>query len=253
MTDRIGAPGTGISRREFLIASGTGGAAALAGCVGSAPNPQLGAKPANLQQKNETLPLTAPPQVVQVNEQGGEVTLKSRPCRHAVHPIDSMGGPIEFAQVWAFGADDRSPSVPGSILRTTEGNDMEVTLDNTEGLRPHTVHFHGSLQALVADDPPQRAVDDPFSTEPHACEPAHHDDEERSQQNVHVPLLVVRLVTGKQPREEQASAEPQRRDPENAEIEVIGLRQRERKPLEHVDSERLPDPEEAVALDVIVS
>ena len=72
MTDRIGAPGTGISRREFLIASGTGGAAALAGCVGSAPNPQLGAKPANLQQKNETLPLTAPPQVVQVNEQGGE-------------------------------------------------------------------------------------------------------------------------------------------------------------------------------------
>lgn len=71
MTDRIGAPGTGISRREFLIASGTGGAAALAGCVGSAPNPQLGAKPANLQQKNETLPLTAPPQVVQVNEQGG--------------------------------------------------------------------------------------------------------------------------------------------------------------------------------------
>ena len=99
MTDRIGAPGTGISRREFLIASGSAGTAALAGCVGSDPNPTLGAKPANLQQQGKQLPLTAPPQVVRVDEQGGQVRLKSRPCRHAVHPKETMGGPIDLPQV----------------------------------------------------------------------------------------------------------------------------------------------------------
>jgi len=154
MTDRISAPGTGISRREFLIASGSAGTAALAGCLGSDPNPSLGAEPANLSQQGKQLPLTAPPQVVRVNEQGGQVTLKSRPCRHAVHPGETMGGPIDLPQVWAFGADDKPPSVPGPILRTTEGEDMEVTLDNTRGMRPHTVHFHGSRTTRENDGVP---------------------------------------------------------------------------------------------------
>jgi len=71
------------------------------------------------------------------------VTLRTVPSVHPVHPGETMGGPIDLPQVWAFQTDDGSPSVPGPILRTTESEDMEVVLDNTEGVRPHTVHFHG--------------------------------------------------------------------------------------------------------------
>ncbi len=62
-----------------------------------------------------------------------------------------MGGPVELPKVWAFKADDGEPSVPGPILRTTEGEDMEVTFDNTDGMRPHTVHFH-AVQKQWEDD-----------------------------------------------------------------------------------------------------
>lgn len=89
-----------------------------------------------------------------MDEQGGQVTLKSAPARHAAHPLETMGGPVELPQVWAFSADDGEPSVPGPILRTTEGNDMEVTLDNTDGMRPHTVHFHGVRKAWKDDGVP---------------------------------------------------------------------------------------------------
>ncbi|MFC7215731.1 multicopper oxidase domain-containing protein [Saliphagus sp. GCM10025334] len=147
MTDHIGAPGTGISRREYLAATGGTGAAVLAGCQ----------SPMNLNSKaaaQSDLPTTSPPSVVQVDEQGGEVTLRSVTSRHPVHPLESMGGPIEFPQVWAFQADDREPSVPGPILRTTEGNDMEVTLDNADGSHPHTLHFHGSHKTWENDGVP---------------------------------------------------------------------------------------------------
>ncbi|USZ72644.1 multicopper oxidase domain-containing protein [Natronosalvus halobius] len=147
MADHIGAPGTGISRRQYLAATGGTGAAVLAGCQ----------SPMNLNSKAATqsdLPTTSPPSVVQVDDQGGEVTLRSVTSRHPVHPLESMGGPIEFPQVWAFQADDREPSVPGPILRTTEGNDMEVTLDNTDGSHPHTLHFHGSHKTWENDGVP---------------------------------------------------------------------------------------------------
>ncbi|GAA0727658.1 FtsP/CotA-like multicopper oxidase with cupredoxin domain [Halorubrum trapanicum] len=78
----------------------------------------------------------------------------TQPARHAVHPLDSMGGPVEFPRVWAWQADDNDPSVPGPILRTTEGNDMEVTLDNTNGRRPHTIHFHGVTKTWKNDGVP---------------------------------------------------------------------------------------------------
>ena len=158
MTDRIGAPGTGISRREFLAASGGVGTALLAGCTAggrqSATNPTLGDPPANVSGSGGKLPYTSPPEVVQVDDQGGKVTLSTQQCRHAVHPKETMGGPIELPQVWAFKADDGPASVPGPILRTTEGNDMEVTLDNTDGMRPHTVHFHGSQKTWKNDGVP---------------------------------------------------------------------------------------------------
>ena len=154
MTDRIGAPGSGLSRRELMIA--TGGAAALAGCMSRSQggDSEDAAEPNDGEEEPSALPSTSAPEVVQVDERGGSVTLRSVTARHAVHPMDSMGGPIELPQVWAFRADDGEPSVPGPILRTTEGNDMEVTLDNTDADHPHTLHFHGVRKSWENDGVP---------------------------------------------------------------------------------------------------
>ncbi|MFD1600042.1 multicopper oxidase domain-containing protein [Halobellus rarus] len=157
MSNYVGAPGSTMSRREFLAATGGAGVLGLAGCT--APTNERteaalndGAETAAAQQGS--LPSTSPPEVVNVDEQGGSVTLKSLPAQHSAHPLESMGGPVELPQVWAFQAGDGDPSVPGPILRTTEGNDMEVTLDNTEGKRPHTLHFHGVRKAWKDDGVP---------------------------------------------------------------------------------------------------
>jgi FtsP/CotA-like multicopper oxidase with cupredoxin domain len=156
MRDRIGAPGTGISRREFLAATGGVGTAAIAGC--QAPTSQASAKTeqssTTAASQTASLPTTSPPDVVDVDEQGGVVTLKTQLAVHEAHPLDSMGGPVRLPRVWAFQADDRDPSVPGPVIRTTEGEEMEVTLDNTEGKRPHTVHFHGVQKAWKDDGVP---------------------------------------------------------------------------------------------------
>ncbi|WP_411965953.1 multicopper oxidase domain-containing protein [Haloferax sp. YSMS24] len=158
MRKYVGAPGSTMSRREFLAATGSAGVFGLAGCTAPTngdANAAIGADDQTASSTDSsTLPYTSPPEVVQVDEQGGSVTLKSTPARHAVHPTEAMGGPIEFPQVWAFQADDGAPSVPGPILRTTEGNDMEVTLDNTTGMRPHTLHFHGAQKAWKDDGVP---------------------------------------------------------------------------------------------------
>jgi len=158
MRNYVGAPGSTVSRREFLAATGSVGVLGLAGCAAPTNddgNAAVGADETTVAQTSESsLPYTSPPEVVQVDEQGGQVTLKSAPARHAAHPLETMGGPVELPQVWAFSADDGEPSVPGPILRTTEGNDMEVTLDNTDGMRPHTVHFHGVRKAWKDDGVP---------------------------------------------------------------------------------------------------
>jgi FtsP/CotA-like multicopper oxidase with cupredoxin domain len=155
MSDRIGAPGTGLSRREFLAATGSVGTTALAGCQAptSQTNPKAGQSPAASMQESK-LPKTSPPEVVDVDEQGGKVTLKTQPAVHEAHPLESMGGPVKLPRVWAFQADDRDPSVPGPVLRTTEGEEIEVVLDNTDGKRPHTVHFHGVQKAWKDDGVP---------------------------------------------------------------------------------------------------
>ncbi|WP_049891010.1 multicopper oxidase domain-containing protein [Natrinema versiforme] len=158
MSDRIGAPGLGLSRREFVAA--TGGVAALTGLAGcTSQGAQQDSQPENsgegsTESSNSDLPWTSSPEVVQVDEQGGSVTLQSVTSRHAVHPMDSMGGPVELPSVWAFKADDGQPSVPGPILRTTEGNDIEVTLDNTDADMPHTLHFHGAQKTWENDGVP---------------------------------------------------------------------------------------------------
>ncbi|KTG21243.1 multicopper oxidase domain-containing protein [Haloferax profundi] len=158
MSKYVGAPGSTMSRREFLAATGGAGLLGLAGCTaptnGDANAAIDDGDTTTASASSSALPYTSAPEVVQVDEQGGSVTLKNTPARHAVHPQETMGGPIEFPQVWAFQADDGKPSVPGPILRTTEGNDVEVTLDNTQGMRPHTVHFHGVQKAWEDDGVP---------------------------------------------------------------------------------------------------
>nr|WP_049890449.1 multicopper oxidase domain-containing protein [Halogeometricum borinquense] len=151
---RMGAPGTGLSRREFLKATGVAGLSASAGCTAPSAEQPAANTQTTTAAASSSLPTTAPPQVVDVEDQGGSVTLKTKPARHEVHPLDSMGGPVELPKVWAFQADDRPPSVPAPILRTTEGEDMEVVLDNTQGKRPHTVHFHGVQKAWKDDGVP---------------------------------------------------------------------------------------------------
>ncbi|MFC6954396.1 multicopper oxidase domain-containing protein [Halorubellus litoreus] len=154
MTERIGAPGTGVSRREFVAATGGMGAVGLAGCTTAFETDQTTTTTNDVGATTADLPETSPPEVVNVDEQGGAVTMKSQPAVHKPHPGDAMGGPVELPRVWAFSADDGDPSVPGPILRTTEGEDMAVTLDNTDGKRPHTLHFHGVSKKWEDDGVP---------------------------------------------------------------------------------------------------
>jgi FtsP/CotA-like multicopper oxidase with cupredoxin domain len=153
MSDRLGAPGDGPSRREFLAATSGIGVAAAAGCAAPANSVEDSGETLAAAQQTD-FPTTSPPEVVHADEQGNRVTLKSLPAVHQAHPLESMGGPVELPRVWAFQADDGDPSVPAPIIRTTEGEDIEVTLDNTDGLRPHTVHFHGVQKAWEDDGVP---------------------------------------------------------------------------------------------------
>ena len=119
MTDQFGAPGLGISRREFVAATGGVGTAAIAGC--SAPDggervTDTTSSTTNTTAQQSDLPTTSPPEVVDATEQGNQVTLKSVPAVHEVHPLETMGGPVEFPQVWAFATEDGDPSVPGPIM-----------------------------------------------------------------------------------------------------------------------------------------
>ena len=150
----------GVDRRSLLQATGAASALALAGCLTSSeeetepesePESQVATEDSEL---NADLPYTSPPEIVDVDEQGGEVTLRSEYARHAPHPGENMGGPVELPEVWAFAADDGDPSVPAPILRTTEGNDIEVTLDNSGSDHPHTLHFHGSQKTWENDGVP---------------------------------------------------------------------------------------------------
>jgi FtsP/CotA-like multicopper oxidase with cupredoxin domain len=150
----LGAPGTDLSRRQFVKATGTAGLFGLAGC--SAPrNPRdTGASTAAQQTSSSSLPAAGAPQVVDLNEQDNQVTLRSVTSTLPAHPGEAMGGPVELPQVWAWQADDRTPSVPGPILRTTEGEDLEITLDNRDANMPHTVHFHGVQKTWKNDGVP---------------------------------------------------------------------------------------------------
>ncbi|SDZ93411.1 Tat (twin-arginine translocation) pathway signal sequence [Haloplanus vescus] len=155
MTKQVGAPGTDLSRRQFMKATGTAGVLGLAGCTAPTNTDPSQAEAATAaQQSASSLPAAAKPQVVDVPEQNNQVTLRAVNSTLPAHPGDSMGGPVELPKVWAWQADDREPSVPGPIIRTTEGEDIEVTLDNTNADMPHTVHFHGVRKTWENDGVP---------------------------------------------------------------------------------------------------
>ncbi|WP_231184848.1 multicopper oxidase domain-containing protein [Haladaptatus sp. DYF46] len=152
MRSQIGAPGTGISRRDFVKATGTVGVVSTAGCAApSRPDRQDGVAAAN---GNAALPTTSAPQVVDLDALGHEVTMRTVSARHEAHPLESMGGPVTLPNVWAFQANDLPPSVPGPVLRTTEGNELKITLDNTNMKNPHTLHFHGVRKTWENDGVP---------------------------------------------------------------------------------------------------
>ncbi|PSP56390.1 hypothetical protein BRC72_12035 [Halobacteriales archaeon QH_7_66_36] len=154
MTRRIGAPGDGITRREFVAATGTVGVTAVAGCT-TTTEPTVEERGATRATEGQsTLPATKPPEVVDLNERGGSVTLRTVKATHAAHPGETMGGPVELPVVWAWQADDGEPSVPGPVLRVTEGTDFEVTLDNSDTAMPHTFHVHGLQKTWENDGVP---------------------------------------------------------------------------------------------------
>ena len=101
MTTRFGAPGTGLSRREFLAATGATGITSLAGCsAGGANEPAATSDtPTQAQTDSPDLPYTSPPTVVNVDEQGGEVTMRTQQARHAVHPLASLRLAIRFTAI----------------------------------------------------------------------------------------------------------------------------------------------------------
>ena len=154
MTPDTGAPGDGIGRREFLAATGTVGTVAAAGCTAlSEPDVQEVDAGSGRQQLGSDLPTMDPPEVVDLDEQGNQVTLKAEAAAHEAHPLENMGAPIRLPQVWAWQADDGPASVPGPIFRATEGSTVEVTLENTMSM-PYTIHFHGAQTAWKDDGVP---------------------------------------------------------------------------------------------------
>jgi FtsP/CotA-like multicopper oxidase with cupredoxin domain len=100
------------------------------------------------------LPTTGRPEVVDLGDRDNHVTLKSVSAVHHVHPGETMNGSITLPVVWAWQADDGTPSVPGPILRIAEGETFSVTLDNSEMDMPHTFHVHGLRKTWENDSVP---------------------------------------------------------------------------------------------------
>ena len=125
---------------------------------------------AQTQSESANLPYTSPPTVVDVDQQGGEVTMRTQRARHAVQSFETIEVSVEFPRVWAFQADDNDLSVASPILRTTEETAMKVTLDDTTGQRPHTIHFHGVRKTGKYDDVPTTTGIKVPPGEKHPCE-----------------------------------------------------------------------------------
>jgi FtsP/CotA-like multicopper oxidase with cupredoxin domain len=145
-----------MSRREFLAATGSAGLVAAAGCTTTTQPSveEVGTGTGSPASRAPSLPETGRPEVVDLDERDHEVTLSAVKSTHHAHPGETMNGPVTFPVTWAFRADDGTPSVPGPILRTTEGHDLNITLDNSGMDNPHTLHFHGVRKSWENDGVP---------------------------------------------------------------------------------------------------
>ncbi len=149
---------TGIRRRTVLSIAGASALGGLAGCLSGVsdsddpaeePDPDEGA--------NEPLTdyeYTEPRPIIDLEEQNYESTLRTVPARHELVSAEAMGGPLELPEVWAWQADDHAPSVPGPMYRMQEGETFELTYDNAEHDRPHTVHVHAVGKSWADDGAP---------------------------------------------------------------------------------------------------
>ncbi|MFC6754072.1 multicopper oxidase domain-containing protein [Halorubrum tibetense] len=156
------------SRRAFLSTAAAVGAAGLAGCAGApsqgveAEEPTeetVTAQPEQWSGSDSTAveteyPYTAPPTTVDLDERDGAVTLSTRACRHQLLGEDARGGPWELPEVWGWETAETEPSVPGPVLRVTEGTEMELTYDNTRHNRAHTFHVHALRKSWMDDGAP---------------------------------------------------------------------------------------------------
>lgn len=158
------------SRRRFLATTAALGAVGLAGCNsgtdtsndsepgdGSQNDPEqaddewVGSDATNVETDH---PYTSRRTTINLDDTGGEVTLSTRACRHQLLGDNTSGGPWELPEVWAWETPDTDPSVPGPLLRVTEGTEMEITFDNSEHNRPHTFHVHGLAKDWEDDGVP---------------------------------------------------------------------------------------------------
>ncbi|WP_440772535.1 multicopper oxidase domain-containing protein [Natronorubrum sp. DTA28] len=148
-----------IRRRTILSVAGTGALGALAGCTGLLSSDDGDGEDDEDDSDGDDGPLTDyeytdPPQVVDFAEQGNEATLRTVPARHQLVTEAASGGPVELPEVWAWQADDLAPSVPGPVFRMNEGETVELTYDNSEHNRPHTVHVHAVGKTWADDGAP---------------------------------------------------------------------------------------------------
>lgn len=149
------------TRRRFLQGAGALGLAVTAGCLGQgSEDPENGSDgdaaddgQYDPEALNQDLPLTAPPEVVDLAEQGYESTLRTVGARHRIVTEEAAGGPVTIPEVWAWAADDGEPSVPGPMYRVPEGEEFSITYENTHE-RPHTVHMHALSKSWEDDGSP---------------------------------------------------------------------------------------------------
>ncbi len=144
------------NRRTFIKLAGASSVAALAGCLSNAREDADDGEEKTDEDDGPltSYPYTAPPQVVNLHEQGYETTLKTVAARHELVTEEAAGGPVTFPEVWAFQADDREPSVPGPIYRVPEGETVELTYQNDHD-HPHTVHIHAVNKSWHDDGAPE--------------------------------------------------------------------------------------------------
>ncbi len=156
-----------VTRRQVIAASGTAALAAVAGCL-SADNGSNESEPSNTDGEatdntsdwsgdatdvETDYQYTSQPEIIDLEATDGEVKLDTVACRHQLLDDSVSGGPWELPEVWAWKADDGDPSVPGPVLRASEGQELEITYHNSHE-RPHTFHVHALSKSWMDDGTP---------------------------------------------------------------------------------------------------